>query len=704
MIEGTFTGEEDEVATKGVVRIVIFGSCVSRDILNYDVNHAFDLAAYYARSSFASAFTLPPTVDVYSANLSSKFQAAIIKADLEKTLLDKIDELRFDIFLIDLIDERFNVFSAGSGGIFTVSNELRSAGFDEENEPGRLILSGSEEYFALWETGWERFVSLMSAAGNLSKVVVNRTLWSAKTKSGRDFGSAFNPAYIRESNMFLLRLYERMGRDLAPNQFLQPPVELVYGNEEHRWGLSPFHYVDDFYLFLLDKLSSYLPNKGSMLRSGLKAAGAIHPDRELDTAVLFSNSASFVGTIPFDQKRFKGNASSTRIEDGMKFTFSGPESNYQIRFALPEPLSANGLSVRMKLSGWDSLGSVSLGYGEGPKFIGVTSFNPKTERWVCFTFAHSDMLFEIYNKSDNLQSGCISEIRIYLRGAPSPNGAALKVESISVWSEKPFSALEYLQKQGCEREYSPLLSTLPALGERLYEYLSARFPHATLQTKSFFDKGTCLLDEGVSLPWSPMTRLPENVGSQKHLVSWHSFHHATILMLHAIDTNDFSAVMSAREFVNDWLNHSFKHRSEKDHIIWQSQVAGERLLSLLMLWNCGVSHKFDRRFMIRLHHCIFEHARFLSSDITYFSKHEDTFACLLSLLTQSVALYLVSFTMKHWQSSDYWRKISLERIIELSSAEKFDSYCFGSEQSQSASYIRQLVALADQLGDIGLKS
>lgn len=704
MIEGTLTGGEVEVATKNAVRIVIFGSCVSRDILNYDVNHVFDLAAYYARSSFASAFTSHPAVDVYSANLSSKFQAAIVKADLEKTLLDKIDELKFDVFLIDLIDERFNIFSAVSGGIFTVSNELRSAGFDEEDEPGRLILSGSEEFFALWEKGWERFVSLMSAAGNLSKVVVNRTLWSAQTKNGLNFGSAFNSAYIHDSNMFLLRLYKRMARDLVPNQFLQPPVELVYGNEEHRWGLSPFHYVDDFYLFLLDKLSMYLPNKGSRLEAGLKAVGAIHPDRALDFAVLFSNSASSVGAIPFDPKRFKGNASSTRIDDGMNFTFSGPESNYQIRFALPEHASANGLSVRIKMSGWDSLSSVSLGYGEGSKFIGVTSVNPRTECWVDFSFANSDLLFELYNESGDLKSAFISEIRMYFRGAPSPNGATLKVESISVWSEKPFSAIEYLQKQGCERGFSFLLSTLPMLSERLYECLSARFPHATLQTKGFFDEGTCLLDEGVSLPWSPKKHLPENIGFQKHLVSWHSFHHATILMLHAMETNDFSAVMSAREFVNDWLNCSFKQRSEKDHVVWQSQVAGERLLALLMLWNYGVSHTFDRRFMIRLHDCIFEHARFLSSDITYFSRHEDTFACLQNLLTQNIALYLVSFTMKHWQCSDYWREISMGRIAELSPAEKFASYHSGSEQIQSTSYITQLVALAGELGDIGLQS
>ncbi|WP_077046224.1 DUF6270 domain-containing protein [Pseudomonas sp. KK4] len=699
MTERTLIGREVKVATKNAVRIIVFGSCVSRDVLNYDVNHAFDLAAYYARSSFASAFTSHPTVDIYSAKLSSKFQAAIVKADLEKTLLGKIDDLKFDIFLIDLIDERFNIFSAGSGGIFTVSNELRSAGFDEENEPGRLIISGSEEFFSLWETGWERFVSIMSAAGNLSKVVVNRTLWSAQTKSGMTFGSAFNPAYIRESNMFLLRLYERMARDLAPNQFLHPPVECVYGNEEHRWGLSPFHYVDDFYLFLLDKLSSFLPNEGSNPGSGLKTVGAIHPDRVLDFAVLFSNSASSVGAIPFDPKRFKGNASSTRIEDGMKFTFSGPESNYQIRFALPEPASANGLSVRIKMSGWDSLRSVSLGYGEGSRFIGVTSVNPRTEHWVDFSFAQSDLLFELYNKPGDLQSGCITEIRIYLRGAPSPIGATLKVESISVWSEKPFSAIEYLQKQDCERGYSSFLPTPPALGERLYECLSARFPHATLQKKGFFDEGTCLLDEGVSLPWSPKKRLPENIGFHKHLVSWHSFHHATILMLHATDTNDFSALMPAREFVSDWLNHSFKQWSEKDHVVWQSQVAGDRLLALLMLWNFGITHAFDRRFMIRLNDCMFEHARFLSSDITYFSHHEDTFACLQNLLTQSVALYVVSFTMKHWQSSDYWREISLERIVELSPAERFDTYCSGSEQNQSASYIRQLVALAGALGD-----
>lgn len=241
-------------AANEAVRLMIFGSCVSRDVLNFDVEKAIALVDYYARSSFASAFAAKPGVDTYSANLQSGFQAAIVKADLEKSLQHSIREQSFDLFLIDLIDERFNVFVTDEGALFTVSNELRSAGFDPQAEIGTLVKSGSEEFFALWEAGWERFVSILKETGQLNKVVVNRTLWSSQTSAGNDFSPQFQAAYIAESNSFLMRLYERMDCDLSAQQFISPPSSMICGNEQHKWGISPFHYVDDYYLFMLHEL------------------------------------------------------------------------------------------------------------------------------------------------------------------------------------------------------------------------------------------------------------------------------------------------------------------------------------------------------------------------------------------------------------------------------------------------------------------
>lgn len=51
-----------------------------------------------------------------------------------------------DYLVIDLIDERFDIFSIGSS-VVTLSNEIINAGFNKLLIKGKRILCGSDEYF-----------------------------------------------------------------------------------------------------------------------------------------------------------------------------------------------------------------------------------------------------------------------------------------------------------------------------------------------------------------------------------------------------------------------------------------------------------------------------------------------------------------------------------------------------------------------------
>ncbi len=64
--------------------LLIFGSCVSRDIISLDQFNHFSLIEYYARSSFASAHHPTSVRDEYSRNLTSPFQRKAVYADLTK--------------------------------------------------------------------------------------------------------------------------------------------------------------------------------------------------------------------------------------------------------------------------------------------------------------------------------------------------------------------------------------------------------------------------------------------------------------------------------------------------------------------------------------------------------------------------------------------------------------------------------------------
>lgn len=61
--------------------------------------------------------------------------------------------------IIDFIDERFDLFKFSDGAICTISPELIRSGFNKETEKGKVIKSGSEEHFKLWNKGWKEFIS-----------------------------------------------------------------------------------------------------------------------------------------------------------------------------------------------------------------------------------------------------------------------------------------------------------------------------------------------------------------------------------------------------------------------------------------------------------------------------------------------------------------------------------------------------------------
>lgn len=229
------------------IRILIYGSCVSRDIFNNGDAASFKIVDYIARSSFASAFDAKQLEDKYSSGLASPFQARLVKSDWDKSFSRNISELDFDILLVDFIDERFNLFAFDDGGICTVSSELTNSGFKKDCERGREIKSGSDEFFQAWESGWSKFVSKLKARDLLSMVRINRVYWAKNKSDGSSFSASLEESLIDAANMFLDRIYTRVEKDIPSDQFLCYPNDLIVGALDHRWGVSPFHYVGEFY-------------------------------------------------------------------------------------------------------------------------------------------------------------------------------------------------------------------------------------------------------------------------------------------------------------------------------------------------------------------------------------------------------------------------------------------------------------------------
>ena len=232
-----------------IKNVLIFGSCVSRDIFNIEYSRDFKVSNYYARSSFASLVGKAYENEAALNKISSKFQRSMVSNDFSKEVFTagaKIDKA--DIILIDFIDERYDLVVFPSGEMITNSDELATSRLLKE--PGlefRLVKQGSAERRELWLQGIRKFFDLLKAHNKLNRVLVNKAYWATGFEGKTDTAYPVDRDKVDEANRDLDWMYDALRNDIREDQFLTFRSGICTASESHRWGISPFHYGDRYY-------------------------------------------------------------------------------------------------------------------------------------------------------------------------------------------------------------------------------------------------------------------------------------------------------------------------------------------------------------------------------------------------------------------------------------------------------------------------
>ena len=71
-----------------MVTVNIFGSCVSRDVLEMQQERKIQLQNYIARESIVSALSPPAFLNMDQLNLDSNFQRTMVAHDFHKDVLN----------------------------------------------------------------------------------------------------------------------------------------------------------------------------------------------------------------------------------------------------------------------------------------------------------------------------------------------------------------------------------------------------------------------------------------------------------------------------------------------------------------------------------------------------------------------------------------------------------------------------------------
>lgn len=270
--------------------VLIFGSCVSRDIFNLEYSRDFKVSNYYARSSFASLAGKPYENEEALDNLSSKFQRSMVSNDFSKEVLKAGDKIeRADIILVDLIDERYDLVVLPGGEMLTRSDELNTSKMlKQDGLEFRLVKQGSDERREWWLKGVRIFFDLLRSHNKLGRVLVNQTYWATEFENNTSTTYPVDSGKIESANRDLDWMYRALRNELREDQFITFGPGVCTASESHRWGISPFHYSDRYYkealLQIIDKSYQFKRETGSPRRA---QSPLVSPDLKITASGYF---------------------------------------------------------------------------------------------------------------------------------------------------------------------------------------------------------------------------------------------------------------------------------------------------------------------------------------------------------------------------------------------------------------------------------
>ncbi|XXE14405.1 heparinase II/III family protein [Pseudomonas sp. Z1-14] len=282
--------------------------------------------------------------------------------------------------------------------------------------------------------------------------------------------------------------------------------------------------------------------------------------------------------------------------------------------------------------------------------------------WIDFSIGYSDLAFGIQNNWHTPVTSEVSEIKLYFKGRPLPEGSTLEIESISCWkqSENVPPWLRQAENSGTPSEHpTPRLSEI-FIG-KIYSYLEKCFRDSDHQVESFLKNGTCPLYGNQNLSWPSKNKLPETfqeVGTYRF--SWHALHPAAMLMIYSRNNDSLTALFSAREFISNWLEQSYFSNDLDKKFCWYDHGTAERVLTFILMWDVGTKYNFDSRFMNRLREATFKHAQLLSSEMFYASHQSSRYHN--HAWFQDMALLAAALAMPDLPCANQWTSTALTRL------------------------------------------
>lgn len=242
-----------------MARVAIIGSCITRDLWPARGEGPADLL-YISRTSLPSLLSPQLAVSVHETapNGLTPFEHRSVVWDLTKQTLPLLVAYRPTHLIFDFIDERYDLLQCGEAQA-NHTWELQTSGYLAQPifQQAATIARTSAECDALWRRSLRQLLALLASTPLAhAQLILHRAQW-AKTYLDEDGAlRAFAPKVpllegrtveLDRQNALLERYQAAFLSEMPGCREVAAPAALQMATPQHRWGLSPFHFVPEYY-------------------------------------------------------------------------------------------------------------------------------------------------------------------------------------------------------------------------------------------------------------------------------------------------------------------------------------------------------------------------------------------------------------------------------------------------------------------------
>lgn len=239
-------------------KAVIIGSCVTRDAFEFEPNLIDISGSYFPRTSLISMMSPPISIEHTTLSSENQWLKWVILNDYNKSTLAQVKSKKPDFIFIDLIEERYDLIKLGNSYLTRSDELLKVNPLSKGPDYDSILGSTSDETTLLFYEKAKLFCERINSDFPESTVIIHDARYS---NYYRDNG------VIRQFDVIRCHKNAIMNAKLSSHiNFLQKNIsriktiridnEISLASKEHKWGLSPFHYIDEYYLAFMKEVKN----------------------------------------------------------------------------------------------------------------------------------------------------------------------------------------------------------------------------------------------------------------------------------------------------------------------------------------------------------------------------------------------------------------------------------------------------------------